>query len=143
MQVVDLAFVGIQIRQRNEPKNPAGDGADAVGRNDGTREHGTPAARPLVTGERIVDVDTASGEVSGAESGAGESAAVHLAEVIPAALVVAEEEEFVADDAAAEGAAELVIDGGGLGDGERVAGLDVFVPGGTQRGCRGTRLSRF
>ena len=124
--VVDLAFGEIQVRGGDKADDPTGDGADATLRDDVAGEGGTTVSGG-VTGERVVDGGAAGREIARAEGGSGNITAVDLAEVVAAALVVAEEEEFVANDTPAEGAAELVVGGWRFGDGEGVAGLDVFV----------------
>ena len=124
--VVDLPFREIEVWGGDEADDPTGDGADAALRDDVVGEGGTPVAGG-VAGEGIIDGGAAGRQVARAEGGAGNVPAVHLAEEVAAALIVAEEEEFVTYDTPAESSAELVVSGRRFADGEGVAGLDVFV----------------
>ena len=107
-----LLEIGRQTRARRsgeEAQDLLSDRADPVGRNLLVCEW---RAAGTVGGSRVRIVDDGRGgaQVAGAEGQRRDRRQIRLPEHVAAALVVAEEEEFVLDGAPAKGAAELVID---------------------------------
>ena len=77
------------------------DRADPIGRDDVVRKR-RPARAVGVAGQRIVDLRRGGGEIAVAHRQRGHHAAKDVAGVVNRALVVAEEEQLVAEDRPAE-----------------------------------------
>ena len=124
--VVHLAFHRVQVRQRRKAQDALRDRADPARRNEVPGERGTPTSVGRA-GERVVDGRVAGRQIAAAEGRARQAAAVHLAQMIPAALIVSEKEELVANNASADRPAELVVHRGCLRHRKRVARLDILI----------------
>ena len=102
------------------------DGADPAGRDLLVSER--RAARAVrVPGGGVVNGGCGGAQVSGAEWQSRDGGQVAVSRNVPAALVVAEEEQLVLDDAASERPAKLIVNRVRDAAGKNVPGLQVAV----------------
>ena len=134
-----------QVRQRHQREHLPGNGADPAGRHHVVGKRRAVVAR-AVAGERVAD-DGVGGaaEVAVAPLGRRHEEAEHTSEVVVGALVVAEVEQLVLADRAADREAELVVADVGLGRGvvgRRVEALVAREPERAAAQVVGARLER-
>ncbi len=116
-----------EVGHRHAAQNIARDGADAIGRQDVVGER-RPVVPARVARQRVAD-DGVGGaaEVAAPPLGWRHEEAPDLAKVVVGALVVAEVEEPITPDRAADDEAELVVVGLRLGLGEVRLGVEAVI----------------